>query len=392
MMIENKLKLKIIIGLVLFVGWMEGNLYIPSFADIMFFFNVDPLAIQAIISYKFIGMFVGSLIFGTISDRFGRKPLFLFALFIFFLGSLGTLLSQDYNFLLLCRLVQGIAFGGSYIVGILIIYDQYSGVEATKILNALNGIVYLAISFAPILGGFLNAHYGFRSNFLFVTILAALLLVFSSFYLTKHLPEINQKNINLVQTLRNIEKVMTNLKFWLLNIIIACLFSIYFAYSYYISLLFVNEYGISRIVFPWFLSSLLLTVICSKFTANLMINSFGYETTKKAGISILAIGGMFFIISGYLLPRNYYLIHLGMLVFYFGVSWVSTPCFTDLVKIFTDLKGTAGSISVSSRLIFYSIYLYILGSVYNQTIYPLILSFTVIYVLVLILFFMLRSK
>src|SRR5262245_28976607 len=82
---------------------MEFDLFVPSFPQLQYHFNLSPFWVEALLSINFIGYCLGLFFVGGLADRYGRKPILLLGLIIFIVGSISCLWAASYYFLLMGR-------------------------------------------------------------------------------------------------------------------------------------------------------------------------------------------------------------------------------------------------------------------------------------------------
>ncbi len=131
---------------------------------------------QYVISILFVGMGIGQLIFGPLSDSIGRRPSILAGFAVFTAGSLMSLFAGSFESMLLGRFLQGLGASGPRIVTIALVRDQYRGREMARVMSFAMTIFILVPVFAPAVGQLLLIVAGWRSIFgLFVllTLVAA---------------------------------------------------------------------------------------------------------------------------------------------------------------------------------------------------------------------------
>jgi DHA1 family bicyclomycin/chloramphenicol resistance-like MFS transporter len=130
-----------------------------------------------------------TLLHGTLSDSFGRRSVILVSLAVYLAGSMGAGLAQTFNWLMFFRLLQGLSAGAGGVVGRAMIADRFTGTEAQRMMSYVSMVFSLAPALAPILGGWLQALFGWRSIFLFIALFAAVLLAVCWAGLTETLPK-----------------------------------------------------------------------------------------------------------------------------------------------------------------------------------------------------------
>jgi DHA1 family bicyclomycin/chloramphenicol resistance-like MFS transporter len=159
------------------LGAFAIDTFLPSFPAISADFHVDAATVQQTLSSYLLAFSVMSLFYGTLSDAFGRRPVVLVSLVIFSAASLGAAFAPSFGWLLLCRVLQGLSAGAGRVIGQAVVRDRYSGAEAQGMMASITMVFGLAPAIAPVIGGWLHTTFGWRSVFLFLTVLGLALLV-----------------------------------------------------------------------------------------------------------------------------------------------------------------------------------------------------------------------
>ena len=126
---------------------LVNDMYLPTIPSMMKEFHTTPSMTQMGISMAMAGMGVGSLLWGSASDRYGRKPVLLLSLIIFVLATSISLFSRSITFFIICRLFQGVGAGGAMVLSTSIPADVYMGRQLAKLM----AIIGLVNGFAPAL-------------------------------------------------------------------------------------------------------------------------------------------------------------------------------------------------------------------------------------------------
>src|SRR5690349_13920675 len=111
-MLSKEWKYIFLIISIFIAACVETDIYLPAFTDMMAYFAIPEDAIQGLLTWNFIGICLVGPIYGPLSDSLGRKKPLLFALGIFFLGSLLTLVAENFTLMLIGRVLQGLGSGG----------------------------------------------------------------------------------------------------------------------------------------------------------------------------------------------------------------------------------------------------------------------------------------
>lgn len=150
---------------------LVNDMYLPAIPAMVREFHTTPSMTQLGISATMLGLGIGSVVWGSLSDRYGRKHILLISLGVFVGGTLLSLFSRSIIFFNICRLLQGIGAGGSMVLSFSIPADRYTGKNLAVIMSlvgALNGFVPAV---APLAGGFMTDDFGWRGIFIVLLVI-----------------------------------------------------------------------------------------------------------------------------------------------------------------------------------------------------------------------------
>ncbi len=370
-MCKKEIKYLFLIVAIFVAACIETDIYLPAFPDMMAWFSSSEGEIQGLLTWNFVGICVSGPFYGPISDSFGRKKPLLAALGIFLLGSLLALFAQNFNQMLWGRILQGLGSGGCFTLGTAVIFDVFQKEKAVSALNTLNTVIPLIMGAAPMIGGFLNYHYGFRSNFLTIAlfVLASVLICLFQFEET-HAPE-KRTSFQLKSILKDFKRVLSNLAFWQLTIVISLLFSGYIAFLSGTAVLFVVEFKMSKAIFPFVQGAVLGGWVLGNLFLTRSLAKWGSRNVKKAGTILCVFGGLGFALAALIAPTNPYFITSWIVFYAFGANWIIGLYFPEGMEILPDIKGAAASLLTSVRLLIGATVIGLTSALYNGTIYPL---------------------
>jgi len=170
------------------IGALSIDAYLPALPAIAQHFGATlPAAQQTLTVYLFAFAFM-TLFYGTLSDSFGRKPVIVISLILYLLSSIGAAFATSLAALFVFRLLQGLCAGAGQVIPRAIVGDLLSGAEAQRTLSYISVVFGLAPAVAPILGGWLQAAFGWRSIFIFIALFTLVLLVACLVLLPESLP------------------------------------------------------------------------------------------------------------------------------------------------------------------------------------------------------------
>ena len=120
---------------------------------------------QLTLSLYMVAYAIGQVVYGPLSDRYGRLPVMRVALLIYCAASLACALAPNIEMLLAARVLQALGSSGAIVLARAIVRDLYSGARAGRELSLMGAIMALAPVFAPMIGGLLQSAFGWRSHF-----------------------------------------------------------------------------------------------------------------------------------------------------------------------------------------------------------------------------------
>ena len=151
---------------------------LPALTDIGLAINTpDPTEHQLLITMIFLGLGVGQLFFGPLSDSYGRKPIVYLGFALFFVASIICVLAPNLELMLFGRVLQGIALSAPRTMSISIIRDTYRGDYMARVMSFVTAFFILVPVVAPLIGKWILDVFGWRAIFysqLFFGLLVAL--------------------------------------------------------------------------------------------------------------------------------------------------------------------------------------------------------------------------
>ncbi|MES2199269.1 MAG: MFS transporter [Chlamydiota bacterium] len=368
---KEELKYLFIITVIFIAACIETDIYLPAFPDMMKAFSVSEGAIQGLLTWNFIGICLSGPFYGPISDSFGRKRPLMVALFLFLFGSVLTIFAATFSQMIVGRVFQGLGSGGCFTLGTAIIFDAFKKEKAVQALNSLNMAIPIIMSVAPMVGGFLNYTYGFRSNFLLIALFVLLSLFLCLFFFKESLLPEKRLTFKLSSIAKDFKQVLFHSSFWQITLATSLLFAGYIAFLSYTSLLFVSEFGISKNFSPFFQVLILCTWTVGGLCLKRALAAFGSQHIKKTGLILCILGTCAFTFISVLTPQNPYLLVGCFLPYIFGANWVFGLYFPEAMELLPEIKGVVASLVTSIRLLIAAFTVGLVSTFYNATIYPL---------------------
>lgn len=269
------------------VGPLAIDTYLPSFPAIGSEFGATPLAVQQTLSLFLFCFAFMMLFYGTLSDTFGRRPVILGSLVLYIAACIGGALAGSLGFLLACRVLQGLASGAGSVVGRAIVQDRFAGVEAQKILGHIMMVFGLAPALAPILGGWLQVTYGWRSIFWFLALFGAVMMFAVWRWLPESLARRDRHPLHFATIAGNYLKVVRHRQFLLLSIALGVAFGGFALYIGSAAYFVMHILHLPETAFAW----LFIPLVAGMVVGSALSGKVAHRCSQHALIW-LAYGGM----------------------------------------------------------------------------------------------------
>lgn len=206
---NSQLFILIFLGMLTAFGPFVTDMYLPTLPAMTGFFHTTSSQVQLGLTASMIGLAVGQLLFGPLSDKMGRRPPLIAAMIMFLAATIGCIYSSNIASFIGWRLIQGIAGAGGIVISRSVAADKYSGRELAKmlaIIGAINGIAPIA---APIAGGSMADSLGWQGIFWTLFLLGIILLA-GSLNFCESLPARQRKNSGWGDLYQSFKSVIGN--------------------------------------------------------------------------------------------------------------------------------------------------------------------------------------
>ena len=220
----------LIVALLSMLGPFTIDTYLPSFPDIQAEFGVSQAAMAQTLSVYLLAFAGTALIWGPLSDSFGRRRMVTISLLVYVVTCLGCAVASSFTSLLLFRVLQGLAASGGMTIGRAVIRDVHAGPGAQRAMSSVMLVFALAPAIAPIVGGVLHEWWGWRSVFVFLAVYGVAALVLVRFALPETLDHGARQSIHPLRVLRSYGRALAQPRFVALVLGIASAFGGIFVY------------------------------------------------------------------------------------------------------------------------------------------------------------------
>src|SRR5258708_4932177 len=249
MMTRRFLQLAIVLGLITAVGPFAIDMYLPALPSIGGSLHATPAAVQMSLMVFFITLGVCQLVYGPLSDIFGRKLPIYAGVAVCTIGRVGCAFAPNINVLIGFRVLQSLGACAGMVVPRAVVRDLYTGHDATRVMSLLMLVVSISPIMAPLTGSFIIAGFGWRGVFWALTIAGAITFLLAATQL-KETREIHHRaDSSWASAIAAYRKLLADPTFLGLTFVGAFGVSSFFIYLASASFVIVNHYGLTPTMF-----------------------------------------------------------------------------------------------------------------------------------------------
>lgn len=299
---DSKIFMLIFLGTLSAFGPFVMDMYLPTLPEMTEYFSTSSAMVQLGLTTSMIGLAIGQLVFGPLSDRYGRRRPLIIAMTLFLFATAGCIFAKDISQFVAMRFIQGVAGSGGVVLSRSIATDKYSAMELATMLGIIGSINGIATVAAPIAGGIFESIGGWKGIFWCLMALGALLLA-GSIRMREPLSSSRMKKNGKEAFLGGFSEVLHNRKYILYIL----------QYGFTLAVLFTNvasapfimqgHYGISPFMFSMVfgvnaIAMAITTALAPKFKTMeraLMVGSDGMFIVTIALFPALLLGCSFWI-------------------------------------------------------------------------------------------------
>jgi DHA1 family bicyclomycin/chloramphenicol resistance-like MFS transporter len=325
------------------VGPLSTDMYLPSLPDIAHEFHASTPQVQLTLSAFLIGFAVGQIVYGPLSDRYGRKPVLLAAVGLFCAASLACTLSTSIEMLIAARAAQALGGSGAVVLTRAIVRDLYSGVRAGRELSLIGSVMALAPVLAPIGGGALQTVFGWQAIFVVLVAAGAIAMTITWTLLPETLakPTMNGAPVSMLRSYRIVLSSRVYLAYLGLG---SFSYAGLFAWLSGASFVLQNLYGLTPFVFGVVFAIGAVGYMVGTTIAARVVARLGLDRVAGLGSAMLAIGGLLMSLSVALGFTSSLSLVLPVAMFLAGLGMVLPQSIAGAMTPFPERAGAASSL------------------------------------------------
>ena len=325
------------------LGPFSIDTYLPSFHEIGEKLQATPLQVQQTLSVYLLAFAMMTLWHGAISDRFGRRRVILAALGLFGLASVGCLVATSIEQLWFWRAMQGVTAGAGIVISRAIVRDLFDGPPAQRLMSQITMMFALAPAIAPVIGGWLQTLFGWRSIFAFLVLSTAALGLACWKLLPETLPPEKRQSLQPAYLGRSYFKVLTSPRFLFACAALSLNFLGFFIYVLSAPTFLMKHLGVPETGFLWLFGPAMSGLMGGAWLSGRLAGKRSPEKTIGLGYLLMVSAAIFNVSLNLALPPGLPWSVMPIFVYTLGMS-LAMPSLTLLaLDPFPEQRGLAAS-------------------------------------------------
>ncbi|MBY0144380.1 multidrug effflux MFS transporter [Neobacillus niacini] len=339
----KRLQLALLLGSLGLLGPFTIDTYLPSFPTIVKDYDTTASLVQVSLTTCLLGLGLGQLVIGPMSDVQGRrKPLRTF-LFLYLIASVICAFAPNIYTFIGARFIQGFAAAGGLVISRAIVRDLYSGRELTKFFSLLMLVGNLGPIVAPIAGAIILAFTDWSGVFLVLSCIGIILVLLVSWKLEETLPEEKRVSSNFSQIVKNFGSLFRDREFTGYALTQGLIVAGIFAYVSGIPFVYQNIYGVSPQVFSLLFGVNGVALIIGSQLVGRLADIISETTFLKIGLFTANIAGAV-LLAALLLKAPLLAVAIPIFFFIASLAVISSTSFTLAMEKQGHIAGSASAL------------------------------------------------
>ena len=333
---------------------------------------------QLIVGTVFLGMALGQMIYGPMSDAYGRKPAIYLGIIIFLIGDIISITAQDFNIMLLGRILQGMGAASCRVVTLAMIRDCFEGKEMAKVMSLIMMMFIMVPAIAPAIGQGILLFAGWRSIFIFLLVFGLIAFIWLALRQKETLLDKDRIPLSINNIYSGIKETLSTTSTRNYMISGGIMFGAFIGYLTSSQQILQIQYDLGKL-FPIYFGILALAIGTSSFINSKLVMHFSLE--KLCIFALAAICGLSLIFFGLTTVFDgnpslwFFMPYLIGMFFGFGILFGNFN--TLAVQPLGHIAGMANSVISTVQTLISVIIGSFIGQSYDGSVQPLTVGFLV---------------
>ena len=276
---------------------LSTDLYAPSLPHLPAYFGTDAETVQLTMALNMASLAIAQLFWGPLSDRFGRRAIFITGMAAFALTVLGAALAQSIDQLLAARILMGAAASVEAVVVLAVIGDLYRSEESAKVFALYGMTIALVPAVGPVIGGYVFEWFGWRANFYLLTGVVLLVLAFGVARLPETLARADRVPLRLGSIVAGYARMLARGGFVSVALALGVAIGAIFGYITEAPFLLIDKHGVATRHYGVFQGIIVLAFFFGSLVANRVVERIGVRRLFAAGVWSGSLSGLLVLLA-----------------------------------------------------------------------------------------------
>ena len=340
---QHVFRLALLLGLFSTLGPFTIDMYLPAFPEIVEQFDTTASLVQLSLTASLLGLGIGQLVMGSLSDVYGRRIPLLISMAIYVTASLACAFSPNIELLIAFRFVQGFVASAGIVISRAIARDLYSGHELTKFFSLLLLVGNLGPLVAPVTGSGILSFTTWIGVFIALALLGTYLLTITKWGLQETLPSDRRRPSNFVQQLQNYGSLLQDRRFVGYMLAQGIMIAGVFAYVSGTPFIYQNIYGASPTIFALLFGSNGISLIIGSQLVGRMAHRVSEQTLMLFGLWLACLASVAVLVVAIVHGPLFALV-IPLFFFVAAIGITSTAAFPLAMESQGHMAGSAAAL------------------------------------------------
>ncbi|AIL13535.1 MFS transporter [Candidatus Paracaedimonas acanthamoebae] len=353
---------------------IEIDISAPSFPEIASYFGVSEGKVGMTIAYNFLGFWVSAVLYGPLSECYGRRRIMISGNALLLIGAFGCGTVTTIDQLLIWRFIQGLGASTSAVIVFAMVADVYKGNKAIRLIGVMNAILTFIMAIAPVIGSFINRAWGWRGNYFIV---AGVSLI-SWILLLKMLPETkrNLQKFHFGKIHQDYKTLLKSPEFIGTSFVPSMLYASYMAFIACGPFLYMETFKLSIFTYACHQGAIIAIFSLISLSSDHVMGVLGKKNCIVFGVTASFISAAVLNIISLFWPNSPFLVTSFMIIFCMGFALCYPIIFSASLELFPKIKGIASSLTMALRALICALVVGVTSFFYNG--HPLSVFFVVL--------------
>jgi len=368
---DQTLTILVLLMALMALGQISTSIYTPSMPSLVGLFATSPATVNLSLSLFLFGFAVCQLVFGPLSDRYGRRPILFAGLILYCMASLICALAPTIEVLVVGRFLQGMAASVGPVLGRAIIRDMYGPDRSVSVMGYIGAGLAISPAISPMIGGYMQVWFGWQWVFVFLAIMGAGILITAWRTLVESRPQREQRILDAPSFLSTCKRLILDLAFWRYTLAVGFVFGGLMAFTAGAPFVFIEGFGLS----PADFGVLYVFPVSGFFLGSLMAGrtsaAWGLDRMLRTGLILNIAGGFTMWVATVGGLSGSFAVLAPMALFCIGLGLTLATGMAGALKAFPHSAGAASALLGFVQIFIGSLASFAVGAMPSASAWPM---------------------